>query len=42
MGYRLLAELLMLLHFGFLAYVAMGGFLAWWRPLLIVPHVIAT
>jgi hypothetical protein len=41
MGYRLLAELLMLLHFGFLAYVALGGFLAWWRPLLLVPHAIA-
>ncbi len=41
MGYRLLAELVMLLHFGFLAYVALGGFLAWWRPLLIVPHAVA-
>jgi hypothetical protein len=41
MGYQLLAELLMLLHFGFLAYVALGGFLAWRRPWLIVPHVAA-
>jgi len=40
-GYRLLAELVMLLHFGFLAYVALGGFLAWRRPRLIVPHVAA-
>jgi hypothetical protein len=39
MGYQLLAELVMLLHFGFLAYIALGGFLAWWRPWLIVPHV---
>jgi Protein of Unknown function (DUF2784) len=39
MGYQLLAELVMLLHFGFLAYVALGGFLAWRRPWLIVPHV---
>jgi hypothetical protein len=40
-GYRLLAELVMLLHFGFLAYVALGGFPAWRRPRLIVPHVAA-
>jgi hypothetical protein len=39
MGYQLLAELVMLLHFGFLAYVALGGFLAWRRRWLIVPHV---
>jgi Protein of Unknown function (DUF2784) len=39
MGYRLLAELVMLAHFGFLAYVALGGFLAWrWRWAL-APHV---
>lgn len=41
MGYRLLAELVMLLHFGFLAYVALGGFLAWRRPWAIVPHAAA-
>ena len=41
MGYRLLADLVMLAHFGFLAYVALGGFLAWWRPRLIVPHLAA-
>ena len=41
MGYRLLAELLMLLHFGFLAYVALGGFLAWRRPWAILPHAAA-
>jgi hypothetical protein len=40
-GYRLLAELVMLLHFGFLAYVALGGFLAWRRPWLVVPHAAA-
>jgi hypothetical protein len=38
MRYQLLAELVMLLHFGFLVYVALGGFLAWRRPWLIVPH----
>jgi Protein of Unknown function (DUF2784) len=41
MGYQLLAELVMLAHFGFLAYVALGGFLAWRRPWAIVPHVAA-
>jgi hypothetical protein len=39
MGYRLLAELAMLLHFGFLAYVALGGFLAWRWTWAVVPHV---
>ncbi len=38
MGYRLIAELTMLLHFTFLAYLVFGGFLAWWRPWLFVPH----
>jgi hypothetical protein len=42
MAYQLLAELVMLLHFGFLVYVALGGFLAWRWPWLIVPHVAAT
>ena len=41
MGYRLLADLVMLAHFGFLAYVALGGFLAWWRPWSMVPHLAA-
>jgi uncharacterized protein DUF2784 len=41
MGYQLLAELVMLLHFGFLAYVTLGGFLAWRWPWLAVPHVVA-
>ena len=31
----------MLAHFAFLAYIALGGFLAWWRPWLLVPHVVA-
>ncbi len=29
MAYRLLAEAVMLVHFGFLVFVALGGFLAW-------------
>ena len=41
MGYQLLAELVMLLHFGFLVYVALGGFLAWRWPWAIVPHAAA-
>jgi len=41
MAYRWLADVVMLAHFGFIAYVALGGFLAWWRPLLIVPHASA-
>jgi hypothetical protein len=39
MGYQLFADLVMLVHFGFLAYVALGGFLAWWRRWLIIPHI---
>lgn len=41
MGYRWLADLVMLVHFGFVAYVALGGFLAWWRPWLLLPHALA-
>jgi hypothetical protein len=41
MGYQLLADLVMLAHFGFLLYVALGGFLAWCRRWLIVPHAAA-
>lgn len=39
MGYRLIADLTMLVHFGFLAYVVLGGFASWWRPRLVWPHV---
>ncbi len=41
MAYRWLADALMLAHVGFLCYVGLGGFLAWWRPWLVVPHAIA-
>ncbi|SHE56369.1 DUF2784 domain-containing protein [Streptoalloteichus hindustanus] len=37
----LLAELTMLTHFAFLAYVVLGGFLAWWWPRALVPHLVA-
>ncbi len=40
MGYRVLADATMLLHFAVLTYIVFGGFLAWWRPRLIVPHVL--
>ncbi len=41
MGYRILADATMAVHFAFLVYVALGGFLAWWRPRLLWPHLIA-
>jgi Protein of Unknown function (DUF2784) len=40
MGYRVLAEVTMLVHFAFLAYVLGGGFLAWRRPRAIWPHLV--
>ncbi|MER6947782.1 DUF2784 domain-containing protein [Nonomuraea sp. NPDC000554] len=37
MMYRLIAELAMVAHFAFLAYLVLGGFLAWrWRRTIIV------
>ncbi|WP_131098231.1 DUF2784 domain-containing protein [Streptomonospora litoralis] len=39
MGYRLIADAAMLLHFGFLCYVALGGFLIWRRPHAFWPHL---
>ena len=41
MGYRLLADAVMTLHFGFLGYVVLGGFLAWRWPWALLPHVVA-
>jgi hypothetical protein len=40
MGYRLLADTSMVAHLGFLAYVVVGGFLAWRWPRAIWPHVV--
>jgi hypothetical protein len=40
-AHQLLAEVVMLLHFGFLVFLALGGFLAWRWPWLVVPHVAA-
>jgi hypothetical protein len=40
-AHQLLAEVVMLLHFGFLVFLALGGFLAWRWPRLLVAHVAA-
>lgn len=39
--YRVLADATMVLHFAFLVYVALGGFLAWRWPWTIVTHIAA-
>ena len=39
--YRLLADAVMLAHFGFLAFVVLGGFVAWRYRWVLVPHVAA-
>ncbi|HEY9411636.1 MAG TPA: DUF2784 domain-containing protein [Jiangellaceae bacterium] len=39
--YRLLADAAMVSHFGFLAYVTVGGFIAWRIPRTIPVHVAA-
>lgn len=41
MAYRGLALAVVAVHVGFLAYVILGGFLAWRWPRLILPHVLA-
>ncbi len=41
MGYRVLAEVTMAVHFAYLVYVALGGFLAWLWPRAIWPHLAA-
>jgi hypothetical protein len=40
-GYRLLATLILALHFGYLAYLVLGGFLAWRWPRTIWLHLAA-
>lgn len=39
---RVLADVVMVIHFGFLGFVAFGGFLSWRWPRWIVPHLAAT
>ncbi len=41
MVYRVLAEAVMLAHFSFLAFVALGGFLAWRWPRVFPLHAAA-
>ncbi|MEU4558738.1 DUF2784 domain-containing protein [Actinoplanes sp. NPDC023936] len=41
MGWRILADATMVLHFTFVAFVVAGGFLAWRWPRAIVPHLLA-
>jgi hypothetical protein len=36
-----LADVIVVVHFGYLAFVVFGGFLAWRRPKVIVAHVLA-
>ena len=39
MWYRLIADAAMVAHFSFLAYVVVGGFIAWRFPWSIWPHI---
>jgi hypothetical protein len=39
--YRVLADAVMLAHFGFLVFLAVGGFLAWRWPRVLVAHAAA-
>ena len=41
MVYRLLADVVMSVHFAFILFVALGGILAWRWPRLLWPHVVA-
>ncbi|TQN31465.1 uncharacterized protein DUF2784 [Haloactinospora alba] len=40
MGYQIIGEAAMVLHFAFLAYLAVGGFLAWRWPKAFWPHLV--
>ena len=42
MPYTLLADLTVLVHLGFVAFVAGGGFLAWRYPAVVIAHLPAT
>jgi hypothetical protein len=41
MGYRILASAALAVHFGYLGYVVLGGFLAWRWPRMTWPHLVA-
>jgi hypothetical protein len=38
-GYRIAADLVVVLHFAFIAFVVLGGFIAWWRSHVAWLHV---
>ena len=39
MPYPVLADVTMIVHLGFVAFVAAGGFLAWRFPMVLIAHV---
>jgi uncharacterized protein DUF2784 len=39
MSYRLLADVVVILHFTFVLFVLFGGFLAWWKPRIAWLHL---
>jgi hypothetical protein len=41
MVYRMLADLVVIAHFAFIVFVAIGGLLAWRRPALVWLHLVA-
>ncbi|HSV67150.1 MAG TPA: DUF2784 domain-containing protein [Mycobacteriales bacterium] len=41
MAYQVLADVVLVLHLTFVAYVAFGGFLAWRWPRALLPHLAA-
>ncbi|WTW95943.1 DUF2784 domain-containing protein [Streptomycetaceae bacterium NBC_01309] len=41
MGYRILADAAMVVHFAFIVYVVAGGFLAWRWPRALWTHLVA-
>ena len=41
MLYRVLADVVVVLHLAFILYVAFGGFLAWRWPKALYPHLVA-
>src|SRR5688572_29799429 len=41
MAYKVLATVVLVAHFAYLAYVVVGGFLAWRWPRAIWPHLVA-
>jgi len=40
-GYQWLVNVVLTTHFAYLAYLLLGGFLAWRWPRMIVPHIVA-